>query len=292
MWKKVSLLALIAVLLLGVAMAEPDSGVIFNMEDPQGDSYGPGQYTYPQHNSFPQELHDMIDLVGFTVSNTQTTTKFEFSFAQPPNLEQPWGGAGYNFHRIDLYIATGEKGSTETFRPGAQVQFRQPWQVNLRIRDWKGAYLIDWQEHSPDDPQAGLWQDQVEGFDVYVEGSKIVAEVSHNLLGPAVPQWKYYVLVGLQDAYGPDQYRDIAEAGGPWNGGGGSETNFNPNVYDILASSPEEQGNQLNWDAGKYAQLKPVGPTSGNARLFRILTIVAVVLVAVGAAVLIWMYKK
>lgn len=291
MLRKVSLLLLVLTLLMGTAQAEPVGEVIFHMEDPQGDSFGPGSYTYPQHSSFPPELPQMLDLVGFTVSNTGNATRFEFEFAQAPNLQQPWGGAGFNFHRIDLYIASGANGSSDTFRPGAMVQFRKPWQINLRIRDWKGGYLIHWDEDNPEDPQAGIWQDEVEGFDIFVEGKSIVAEISHDLLDPAQPRWQYYVLVGLQDAYGPDQYREITEEGGPWTGGGGTEAQFNPNLYDILAAG-DSQNSQLKWEVGKLAQLQPVGPGLGSSNLFRIITIVAVVMIAAGIAVFIWMYRK
>jgi carbohydrate-binding DOMON domain-containing protein len=291
MMRKASLLLLALIMMAGVALAEPAGEAVFHMEDPMGDSFGPGNYTYPQHSSFPPELPQMLDLVGFTVSNTEDATRFEFEFAQTPNLHQPWGGAGFNFHRIDLYIASGANGSAETFRPGARVQFHKPWQVNLRIRDWKGGYLIHWQDDDPDDPQAGIWQDQVEGFDIFVEGKSIVAEISHNLLGPALPQWKYYVLVGLQDAYGPDQYREITEEGGPWTGGGGTEAQFNPNLYDILAAG-DSQSSQLKWDVGKLAQLQPVGPGTVGSGFYKIFIIAAVILVAAGAAVIIWMYRK
>lgn len=291
MIKKVSLVLLVVMIMVGVAVAESGEEIVFTMEDPQGDSLGTGSYTYPQHTSFPPELAQMLDLVKFTVSTTQDTTRFEFEFAQPPNLHQPWGGAGYNFHRMDLYIVSGKDGSSSTFRPGAGVEFRKPWQINLRIRDWMGAYLIHWQDDASDS-QAGVWQDQVQGFNVFVQGKSIVAEISHQLLGPPLPHWQYYVLVGLQDAYGQDQYRDITQDGGPWTGGGGSETQFNPNVYDILASSAAAQHSQLQWDVGKLALLQPVGSGAGGSGLFKILAIAAVLLVAAGIAIFIWMHRK
>jgi carbohydrate-binding DOMON domain-containing protein len=296
MIKKVSLLLLVLVLLTGLAMAQPldEEGweEVFSMADPQGDSIGPGDYTYPQHPSFPQELPQMLDLTAFRVVNTLTSVRFEFQFAQRPDLHQPWGGAGFNFHRIDLYIASGREGSTETFRSGARVNFRQPWQINLRLRDWKGAYLIHWQDHDPQDPRAGLWQDQVDGFSVYVDDNIIIAEVDFKLLGPAQSHWNYYVLVGIQDAYGPDQYREVDQQPGPWTGGGGCDSEFNPNLYDILAESVDSQQAQLDWDVGRLAMLDAVGPTSGTGIFFRILTIVAIVLLAGGAAVLIWVYAR
>jgi len=288
--KKLSMALLFVIVLTGTALAQPtqDWEEVFCMADPQGDAFGPGDYSYPEHSSFPPELADMLDLVEFRVANSESATRFEFTFVQPPDLVQPWGGAGYNFHRIDLYIAPGGDGRTETFRPGAQVEFAMPWQVNLRIRDWNGAYLIHW-EDNPDDTSAGIWQEN-EGFEVFVQDNTIVVEVDHQHLGPATSQWRYYVLVGLQDAYGPDQYRKVCEERGPWAGGGGSETEFNPNVYDILADTVQAQGQQLDWDAGRLAKLQPV--PAGRTGLYRIITIAGIILVAAGVAVFIWAFRK
>lgn len=291
MSKKVALVLLAFILLGGVAFAQPEeTGLIFSLSDPLGDSFGPGNYTYPEDQSFPQELPDMLDLVEFRAINKDETTRFEFHFAQPPNFAQPWGGEGYNFHRIDLYIASGGKGSKTTFAPGAQVQFKELWQINLRIRDWQGAYLRHWQD-DPSDPQAGIWQGDTGEFQVFVEGRAIVAELGRNILEPAAADWKYYVLIGLQDAYGLDHYRKVTAEGGPWTGGGGSETEFSPNVYDILTADAAEQGRQLDWSPGRLAKLDPVGNRSDNP-VMRALLVAAVVMVAAGVAALIWLYRK
>ena len=282
----------VCLMLLGaIAYAQPENTEdAFTFSDPQGDAFGSGSFTYPGDQSFPKELPAMLDLVEFRVVNTDTATRFEFQFAQPPNLVQPWGGEGYNFHRIDLYISSGGKGSTSTFRPGAQVRFREPWQVNLRIRDWQGAYLLDWKD-DPEDNQAGVWQGGTEDFKVFVQGNSIVAEIGHSILGPAKENWRYYVLVGLQDAYGLDHFRKIADEQGPWTGGGGSETEFSPNVYDILAEDAKSQKKQLDWSPGKLARLEPVGGKSGTLAL-RLVAIGAVVLMAIGMATLVWLFRK
>lgn len=291
MLKKIVSVFIFIILLGALAFAEsgkPEEVLTFT--DPQGDSFGPGSFTFPGDQSFPQELPDMLDLVEFRVVNTDSATRFEFEFAQPPDLVQPWGGAGYNFHRIDLYIASGGKGSNSTFRPGAQVRFQEPWQVNLRIRDWQGAYLLHW-EDDPEDNQAGIWQGGTEDFQVYVRGNSIVAEIGHSILGPAKGNWQYYVLIGLQDAYGLDHWRKIAAEQGPWTGGGGSETEFSPNVYDILAADAKSQAKQLGWAPGKLARLTPVGGKSGTLAL-RLVAIGAAVLMAIGMAILIWLFRK
>lgn len=89
----------------------------------------------------------------------------------------------------------------------------------------------------------------------------------------------------------PIRTREITEEGGPWTGGGGTEAQFNPNLYDILAAG-DSQSSQLKWDVGKLAQLQPVGPGTVGSGFYKIFIIAAVILVAAGAAVIIWMYRK
>lgn len=292
MLRKLILLTVVAMLFCGPALSAAAPEEVFVMWDPQGDADGPGGYIYPQHQSFPQELPMMMDLTGFRVLNTEEAVRFEFHFAAAPDLHKPWGGSGFNFHRIDLFIITGGAGSKETFRPGSMVRFAKPWQYNLRLRDWLGGYLIHWQQHDPDDPRAGVWQDQVEGFEVFVQDKMVVAEINHTLLGAADTSWKYYVLVGLQDAYGPDQYREVTQEGGLWTGGGGCDSNFNPNLYDILAETASDQYSQLSWEVGEMAVLSPVGPVSTSDRVWTAVKIGGVVMLAAGLAVLIWTLAK
>ncbi len=265
---------------------------VFTMWDPQDDADGPGGYFMPSDQSFPRELPQMLDLTGFRVFNTPDAVRFEFHFAEPPDLHQPWDGKGFNFHRIDLYIVTGGQGSTETFRPGASVEFAVPWQYCLRLRDWEGTYLLHWQRHDPQDPRAGLWQNQVQGFDVFVQGNMIVAEINHTLLGTANSSWQYYVLVGLQDPHGPDHYREVTRDGGAWTGGGGCDSEFNPNLYDILAETAQEQYKQLDWDVGQLAVLNPVGPEANGNMVWSILRGVGVAALAAAAAIIVWIVVR
>ena len=115
MWKKVSIILLLGLIFIGGVSAQGETGVVFSMDDPRGLSR-PGTYTYPQDTIFPPELGDMVDLVGFIVSNGPNTTRFEFAFAQPPTCTSP-GGEGFNFHRIDL-IVMGARAAPTPSAPG------------------------------------------------------------------------------------------------------------------------------------------------------------------------------
>ena len=290
MGKKLLFVSLIISLLIWwpAVSADQEWEEIFTMWDAPEDADGPGGYTMPTDQSFPRELPQMLDLTGFRVFNTPDSVRFEFHFAEAPDLHQPWEGEGFNFHRIDLYIVTGGRGSTETFRPGARVEFDVPWQYCLRLRDWEGSYLLHWQRHDPDDPRAGLWQNQVQGFEVFVDGNMVVVEINQTLLGEAKKNWKYYVLVGLQDPHGPDHYREVTSQGGAWTGGGGCDSHFNPNVYDVLAETAQEQYRQLKWDVGQLAVLIPVGPGGNGNILWSVLRIAGVAALAAAAAIVLW----
>ena len=110
--------------------------------------------------------------------------------------------------------------------------------------------------------------------------------------GRQLPGWKYYVLVGLQDAYGPDQYREITKDGGPWTGGGGCDSEFDPNLYDIPGSHRQQPASTVAVESGPAGPAPaPVGPGSG-AGLVKIIIIAGVALVALGVAVFIWIFRR
>jgi carbohydrate-binding DOMON domain-containing protein len=59
--------------------------------------------------------------------------------------------------------------------------------------------------------------------------------VPRSDLGNPPRRWRYYVLAGGYDAFGPDEYRPVTEQGGRWVFGGGRDSNLDPNVLDLLA---------------------------------------------------------
>ena len=90
--------------------------VMFEMQDPAGDDYGPGMYTYPTNIAFsPGRGH--YDLINFKVFQDDDYVFFDFEFTLLDNTWQ--ADEGFSHQLIDLYIDTGEEGGrTDAFNVG------------------------------------------------------------------------------------------------------------------------------------------------------------------------------
>ena len=231
-------------------VARPAAGerLIFDLTDPAGDDRGPGTYRYPADPSF---LPGTFDLRRFRVSADAETVHFRCTFGAVPN---PWGAPeGFGYQRIDIYLVTGDgKGRTTPARAGANVRFapRYRWDRLVRCAPWRGSRL------ERPGAEAVSVKAEREGDDT------IHLAVPKRALGEPNRRWRYYVLVGGYDAFGPDEYRPVTAAGGRWVFGGGEDGNQDPNVVDLLAPrfTLRPQSRQLRPpDKGGLPVLYPVG---------------------------------
>ena len=82
------------------------------MDDPEGDDYGPGTYTYPTNAVFEPGV---FDLTAFEVYETENDVIFHVQFKGP--IDNVWGSPiGLSVQTIDIYIDTdgiAGSGSTE-----------------------------------------------------------------------------------------------------------------------------------------------------------------------------------
>lgn len=277
--KIVVFLTLILVLMLTMpTMAYAKT--LFEMEDAIGDSVGDGSYTYPLLEEFGDKPSEMLDITHFAVRDLGDKIEFRLSFALEPNYVNPFGGQGFNFHRIDIYLVTEGGEKKDTFRDGANVKFNTPWNKLVRIVDWNQSRIFTAQDN-PADPNAGTGIS--DKFTVELQDKDIVAIVSKSIVGDIDQKTKYYVLVGIQDALGPDQYLSVKSDATRYTGGGGEDSNINPNLYDILARSAEDQFEQLgSWRNGKPVTLLPVGGTN-TGRILKLGIYVIGIAIAVAA---------
>lgn len=256
--------------------------VIFEMEDPVGDAFGDGQFIYPLLDELGEKASEMFDLTNFRVLDLGRDIELRLSFKIEPNQINPFGGEGFNFHRIDIYLVTGEGGSKETFRRGPNVNFYIPWNKVIRVIDWNQTRVFAYTD-SPADPNAGTGVG--EGLQVGVEGKDIVITVSKDIIGELDRRTRYYVLVGILDGLGKDQYLNVGQNATRYEGGGGHDSDINPNLFDILVKTSESQFKQLGaWRNGDPVILYPVGATSGG-RNFRFALFVIIIFTITGLAV-------
>ena len=223
----------------GIVSSEPV--VIFEMEDPVGDDYGPGTYIYPTHEAF---VSGLFDLTFFRVSHDIEYAYFDLTFGEVTNT---WNAPeGFSHQLINIYIDTTKNaGRIDTVRKGAMVEFdkKHGWDIFIKALGWGGCTVFT---ANDEDESQGI----SDGLDAEVlpDGKTIRVKVPLPIIGQPEDNWGYYVLIGSQDAFGEDDFRPVMEEAGPWTFGGGSNLEFNPNVIDLLA-----------YEGGKFSQEKLLG---------------------------------
>lgn len=223
--------------------------LVFEALDPAGDDDGPGSYTYPTDSVFDDV--GLFDLTAYRIYNAADSWQFALDFASLPN---PWNGPqGFSHPIVFLYLDVSPGGSTISAEEGkaAHVAFdsEHPWDVFLKIAGWPayGRHLWTASGEGPllvevaSDPRRG----------------RVIVTVPKALL-PSVAGW-HYVLVASQDGYGEDDVRAVAEAAGPWIGGGSPDPMWAPQIYDALLPAGTDQGATLSsFSPGAYAILQPI----------------------------------
>src|SRR5687768_13896910 len=89
--------------------------------DPQGDDFGPGNYTYPTDTAYSQ---GSFDLTGFKMKVSGGQANFEVNVAS--KLDDPWRmGVGFAVQMVFIYIDTDHKEGSKFTKglPGTNVQF-------------------------------------------------------------------------------------------------------------------------------------------------------------------------
>lgn len=234
--------------------------VYFAASDPAGDDRGAGSLVYPTHRAF-EPHRGLFDLLAFRVLGDGERIHFDLTFGEITN---PFSAPeGFYHQRIDIYMATGGKeGSVEPFQPGPHVRFdpRHPWTVRLRVAPFGGTRL-----HTYRDPVDSPGRGRGLETRVLPDGKTIRVSVPVEVLGVPRRHWRYYVLVGGYDHFGPDEWRDVVPEASPWAFGAGRESAGMPRVVDMLAPgwgwrSQARQLSRFDEGTGWAATVYPAGP--------------------------------
>jgi carbohydrate-binding DOMON domain-containing protein len=226
------------VLLAGTALAQ--SGVSF--KDPVGDDNGPGTYTYPTDGVYKRGSFDMT---GFDVK--VSGKKVDLAVTFNTTLEDPWRmGTGFSVQQVFVFIKTGDGGFKDS-PPGLNLSFAEG-------SEWNRLVII-----SPQAP--GRVKSEVEAKVATAEQSSVViparvkgagrtitATVDLDQLGGGDPStWGYQVAIQSNEGFpeGKDlMTRKVNEYEGQHRFGGGTDSDCDPHVMDILAGdgtgAPEE----------------------------------------------------
>ncbi len=243
------------------AQVDAQVEIILHAEDPVGDDHGPDHpgeenmyYTYPTNSVFVPGAFDLTGLDVYmttTVVSGQVQPMIAFAvhmvdFPDPADPEtadwNPYYGE-LNIEKIDIMIDSGPGGATRGL-PNRRVDF-EPWNA------WDYAIVLDgWYKAVV----PSLGQNTVESWrenalrsdaDIIIEGDPrtdvVTALVSPAALGNPtaddIRSWNIAVLMASHDFGGEEVLggiRWVNEARSEWQFGGGSYTDHDPNIIDLL----------------------------------------------------------
>ena len=242
---KTGVVAAAGLLLAGAALAQSVS-----FKDPVGDDNGPGNYTYPTDGVYKRGSFDMT---GFDVK--VSGKKVDLAITFNTTLEDPWRmGVGFSVQEVFVFIKTGAEGGFKDSPPGLNLAFQDG-------NEWNKVVIISPQppgkvrseidaKMSAAEKSAAVVPSRVKGA-----GRTLTATVDLDQLGGGDPsQWGYQVAIQSNEGF-PDKAdlltRKVNEYEGQHRFGGGTDSDCDPHVMDILAGNgagtPDEAELQHQW---------------------------------------------
>ena len=227
------------------------------MEDPAYDDKGDGDYTYPTASRYEP---GMFDLTGFRVLKEKGRVYFELGYRHLVEWEgsSEWGFGG-TFSRIA--IDCGKHGGRDFGRDAhATVSGNCDYLINVSdygVEVWSGGRVAGLLKRNPHHKNLGD-----------PKSESITFSIPSSVIEEPQKSWRYTVAVGgsceggkrLRDAVGG--FLKVGRSASEETGGGGLDTDSNPNIYDVLLPPGKDQKRILsNYDpkTGRLVALPMVG---------------------------------
>lgn len=234
----------------------------FVYKDAVGDDKGPGSYTYPTDRVY---LPGSFDITQFRAK--ASGGKVDLEVGVNANLEDPWRmGVGFAVQMVFIFVQTKPAGGHTEGLPGLNIQFApdSAWNKVIILSPQSPTRVRN--EVSQKVP-AALKGDVVVPDRTRGAGRTISASVSLKDLGEGDPsKWGWQVVMQSNEGFpaGTDLLtRKVNEYEGQHRFGGGTDTDCDPHVMDILgdqAAQKEQLAYECNPDgtAKTKATLKMV----------------------------------
>ena len=207
---------------------------LLHIVDPLGDDKGDGDYTYPKNEI---ALPGIFDLIDFKISLDDELVYFQLRFA---NLNQTEVISDTTFNGTFAAIAIDSddkknSGNTQLFLGNGNFEFSKKNAYEFVIEVSSAGILVY--------DQNWVWQIlflKADGSESHINQNEISFAIPQKIIGRPDSSWKFQILTGGQKggykniAYGVGRFMKVGEESTPDQGGGGTNTDFNPSVYDIL----------------------------------------------------------
>jgi len=222
-----------------IQMVIPDMGeaiVVLEVEDPEGDDYGPGTYTYPGDAVFEESV---FDAKTFSVGYDGVNLILTFSFVG--SIENPWGSPnGLSLQTLDVYIDTdpGSGAGARMLLPGRNAALEEGfgWEYAVWAEGWTPQVI----QVDPDTLEAKSYSEASSAMRVTVDAGNNAVTVRIPLIffpegDPA--DWAYAAMVLGQEGYpaeGVWRVRDVEEASAQYRFGGSPLDINHTRIIDLI----------------------------------------------------------
>ncbi|WP_164730848.1 glucodextranase DOMON-like domain-containing protein [Anoxybacter fermentans] len=265
--------------------------IIFQIDDPVGDDWGPGSYTYPRYKHF-EPFKGLFDLTRFSIIDADPDYILEFAFTE---IRDPWRSKyGFSHPLIQIYFDNQPGGSTELFRPGARVKLdsNAPWDVMLNITGW-WVRLFRPTDRERVKSMKIPWNDTKNPFElseavVTLEENVIKVQLPKTIIGD-LSKAKFFLLIGAFFPFGEDHYREVKKVSDDWAFGGSTNPELSPRVLDILVPDGmvQEEVLKLSQNARDFVTIPYIAISRGTESmifnekiLIWVVTLIVIVLLA------------
>lgn len=208
---------------------------LMRIDDPEGDDFGPGSYTYPTDGVF--KAGD-FDLTFFDISSDGAN--LYFSFGVKAEIANGWGSpSGFSVQTFDVYMDKdpGSGTGARMLLPGrnAALAAENGWDIALWIEGWTPQVVVLDADGLPVN-----YTEATSAMKVYVDNSQnaVVASVPVEFFGEGEPTtWAFAVALLGQEGYPADgvwRVRDISQKAEGYRFGGSPADNNHTRIIDLL----------------------------------------------------------
>ncbi|ACL70352.1 glucodextranase DOMON-like domain-containing protein [Halothermothrix orenii] len=235
-------LLILTLIVFSIEKVQSEDVLLYEITDPAGDDYGPGNYRYPTNGDF-HPFEGLFDITRFRITEKGDYYFFDFKFSKITN---PWQSEnGFSLPLIELYIDNQQGGDVKLFEPGANVELcpDYPWDVFLKISGfWVRAFNPSDRDKRKELQAEILSLQQLEKnpWDVNdssltVTGNTITLKIKRDIVGPLDKAY-LYILIGGFDPFGPGHFREVVSNTASWrfslNSSG--KLDYAPRVIDVI----------------------------------------------------------
>ena len=234
---------------------------LLDIDDNVGDETGDGDYTYPLASDFAPGS-GLFDVTHLKVSQSSWNARFELTFGEITDF---WSlSNGFSHQIVQIYVDQGDTmwGETDMLE-GANAVIHSEWA-------WEVAISATGEPGAVKSVNAQTGETSAKGIEVSgnSDSNKVTITVSKSVIGPDIPDYRFVIVAGSQDGFGPGKWRDVDANAKTWRLGGGDDPSeldgidYDPNVLEIVfdsadTNSPDQAAmlGAYNVEAQEYAVL-------------------------------------